>query len=616
MPRFCGLVSMASARAELKTVISADSSQFSTAMRRAGMVASETGSKIKKAFTGKVGAAIAGAGAAIAGAFAAQKFAQGIKGAADMGGQLSDLSARTGIAAGKLAILQRAFEDNGVSGDQVGTVINKLQKSIFEFGQGAAKPSKAFSQLGISFDEISKLSPDEQFAKVQKAIAAIPDPAARAAMAMQLFGKSGGQLLTLFADEGAIANAGKFLGTQAEILNRQSATFDSISDILARSGQKFQGFFVGILDVVGPPLLKLLEAFDALDFAKIGQDAGKFIMSALDMTFQMADLAYQWGQRLVNGTEAAWVLLKATFGSDFWVATGKLIMAAMGDGANALVAGVNAANAMLLQFFAEMPNLIWNAWKFLTDPGFWESVKNSLLNIAMSFASSLIGWLGKAFKMIKEMDFQGLKDLGKEITDQITKGSGDGFKFVVGDGVKDSFDRIAKAGRDAFTGTKPVFDTGKLKDDAAKTFGGIGDEWKKILNRPIESLPDAVKEFVEKYKTSLETATEEGAVPKIPEMQRKADEAAAAGFKGLSGLYQMQADKAAGIGLGTTNAFAKDRERLGIASGLTTGGLGEKRRLATSKDQREAKKALSAQEAQLDKLSSIDSNIKQALTVA
>ena len=119
---------MASARAELKTVISADSSQFSTAMRRAGMVASETGSKIKKAFTGKVGAAIAGAGTAIAGAFAAQKFAQGIKGAADMGGQLSDLSARTGIAAGKLAILQRAFEDNGVSGDQVGTVINKLQK--------------------------------------------------------------------------------------------------------------------------------------------------------------------------------------------------------------------------------------------------------------------------------------------------------------------------------------------------------------------------------------------------------------------------------------------------------------------------------------------------------
>ena len=241
---------MASARAELKTVISADSSQFSTAMRRAGMVASETGSKIRKSFSGKIAGAFTAAGSAIAGAFAVSTFASGIKGAADLGGALSDLSARTGIAAGRLALLSRAFEDNGVSADKIGGVINKLQKTIFEFGTGAEKPAKVFAELGITFEEISRLSPDQQFAMVQKAIAGIEDPAKRAALAMQLFGKAGGELLTLFGDAGALNAAGTTLGTAAEILDRRAATFDSISDILARSGAKLQSFFVGVLDVV------------------------------------------------------------------------------------------------------------------------------------------------------------------------------------------------------------------------------------------------------------------------------------------------------------------------------------------------------------------------------
>ena len=36
--------------------------------------------------------------------------------------------------------------------------------------------------------------------------------------------------------------------------------------------------------------------------------------------------------------------------------------------------------------------------------------------------------------------------------------------------------------------------------------------------------------------------------------------------------------------LGGDNIFAKDRARLGIASGLSTGGLGEKRRIGKQKD--------------------------------
>jgi hypothetical protein len=70
-----------------------------------------------------------------------------------------------------------------------------------------------------------------------------------------------------------------------------------------------------------------------------------------------------------------------------------------------------------------------------------------------------------------------------------------------------------------------------------------------------------------------------------------------------------------GQALGGDNAFSRDRARLGIASGLTTGGLGEKRRLNTSANDKEEKKNLTLQEKQVSSLESIESKIGQALTV-
>lgn len=89
----------------------------------------------------------------------------------------------------------------------------------------------------------------------------------------------------------------------------------------------------------------------------------------------------------------------------------------------------------------------------------------------------------------------------------------------------------------------------------------------------------------------------------------KRNAASKAGFGGLAGLYGMQADRAGGGKLGSSSAFNRDRERLGVGSGLVTGGLGEKRRLATSKEKPQEPKE------ELGFLQSIDRNIKSALTV-
>lgn len=53
-------------------------------------------------------------------------------------------------------------------------------------------------------------------------------------------------------------------------------------------------------------------------------------------------------------------------------------------------------------------------------------------------------------------------------------------------------------------------------------------------------------------------------------------------FRGLAAGHGMQLERLMGIGPGENNAFARDRRRLGIASGLRTGGLGATRRIGAA----------------------------------
>jgi hypothetical protein len=227
-----------------------------------------------------VGVPALAAGFATAAA-AAGALAVGIKQAIDIGGALSDLSTRTGVAAGELRILQEAFARNGLEAGQVGPVINKLQKAIIEAGDGTGPAAEAFARMGLSLSEIGSLSSAGQLQAIGQAIAALPDPAARAATAMQLFGRSGGELLTLFANSGAMGQAAAAVGDQAALLTSNANMFDEASDILGQVGTKLQGLFVGIADQVVPVLMPLLEALDQVDLAGIGQGLGEGVSFAL-----------------------------------------------------------------------------------------------------------------------------------------------------------------------------------------------------------------------------------------------------------------------------------------------------------------------------------------------
>ena len=305
-----------------------------------------------------VGVPVIAAGLAAASA-AAAGLAVGVKSALDLGGALSDLSTRTGVAAGQLRILQEAFARNGLSAEQVGPAVNKMQRALVEAGDGAGPTAKAFQTLGLSVESLRGMDASAQFAAIGQAINALPDPAARAAAAMQLFGRSGGEMLTLFANSGAMAEAARSVGDQADILTRNANLFDQASDILGSVATKMQGFFVGVADTLVPALMPLLEAADGIDLSGLGQDLGNAIAFGLTVITS---------GNLGNILSAQLKLSGAQF-------------------VNLLVQGLTGMAAFLAQRLIDIPAEFVTVLGIVTKPEFWAGVGNGLLAAAMKFAA-------------------------------------------------------------------------------------------------------------------------------------------------------------------------------------------------------------------------------------
>ena len=529
------------ATANLKSKISLDDTQFSAGLRRVKLTSAAAAKQIGTSFR-KLGgimanlakslarfAAIAGAitfAAAVAGAV---KLGNALKKAFDAGGALSDLSAQTGIAVKQLAILQQAFEDNGVSADQVGGVINKLQRSISDFGNDLSTQVRAFERLGISYDAIKSKTPLQQFQMVQQALAKMEDPTARAATAMEIFGRSGGNMLALFQDGNAISNAMVTVGSAADLLDKNAGKFDRISDLLNSAGSKLQGFFVGVGDVAADKILPVLEKFNAIDFAAMGQN----------------------------------------FAQNF-----------------------------------DLPKLfeLLNAGLDLAGEKFSLFMQDAMGNIAQVFGEKM----GEQIReLAKKMDVLNLYIDKEESDDSMLQMKAAGFFG----GLTDE-ERKKVFGEDGKIMGAPVNPTtgpiGREKTAAQKRF----DEAFRALVGPSNAVKPArsssseadlyAKEMEEqRARVARDTAfanyEEAGPSASLRNKQKRQEMTT---IRTLGGGIQIvptssleQADGQSGVQASmSANVFARDRNRLGIASGLRTGGLGEVRKVGAKADQKAARK--------------------------
>lgn len=341
-------------------------------------------------------------GAALAGAAGLGSLAYAAVQTAKLGGELSDLSARTGISARSLITLRQAFNDTGVGADAVGTYVNKLQQSLVHAAEGGGEAANAFAALGLNAQELNTLAPEEQFSRIGAAVSKIEDPARRASAVMSIFGKGAGDLLVLFSEDGAIDNAAKVLGKMPEVLARNVPVLDTIADIFDRLPNKATQLFAGIYDQLGPTVQSLLEAFESIDLTVAGQKIGAFVGLAIDR-FREGRFDQFIGDVVEAGfeigVEAGYMLLK---GLSEWLGSGSF-WAAMG---NAFFTAWNNTLALVAEGIMHLRVPVETLVKFLTDSlifGFqkaWNFFAETGLAIGNVLAEKLNAIFGTNFGIV------------------------------------------------------------------------------------------------------------------------------------------------------------------------------------------------------------------------
>jgi hypothetical protein len=203
--------------------------------------------------------------------------------ALDLGGRLDDLSKRTGETAGNLYILEGAFKEAGLSADQVGTTINKLQNFMQDASNGGERQTATMNKLGISMEQLAGKTPTQQMEIFAQKIAGIQNPTERAATASEVFGeKLGGKLLPLLLEfPQTLDNVRDRTGGMADVMDESAATFARAGDTIDAVKGKLTQFAAGILSETIPAMQELGAEIQNVDAASLGQEIGSVLNPAL-----------------------------------------------------------------------------------------------------------------------------------------------------------------------------------------------------------------------------------------------------------------------------------------------------------------------------------------------
>jgi len=204
--------------------------------------------------------------------------------ALDFGGKMTDMSKSTGVAAGELTLLERAFENSGVGADKLGPRIGKLQKFVDEASMGGKEQVATMDRLGLKYEDLQGKAPIEQMKLLANSISKVIDPGERAALSMKVFGGKTADMIPLILDfDGELKTAKDQVGGFADVMGRSSGDFDNLGDNLAAMKSKTLEFAAGFLEKALPALTSFVERLSGVDAAGWGGKLMDVIMKVADV---------------------------------------------------------------------------------------------------------------------------------------------------------------------------------------------------------------------------------------------------------------------------------------------------------------------------------------------
>lgn len=159
---------------------------------------------------------------------------------AEFGDTVHKVGQRAGVSAEFVSGLMFAASQSGQDISVVEKSFEKMVNTMEKLERGGARVSVGFKKLGLTYEDLKDLAPEEQFKLIADRISQLPTHTERAIAAQVAFGKAGNKLLPMFADGAAgldafVEKAEKFgLIIDQDTADRAAALTDSM-DLFSRA---------------------------------------------------------------------------------------------------------------------------------------------------------------------------------------------------------------------------------------------------------------------------------------------------------------------------------------------------------------------------------------------
>lgn len=202
-----------------------------------------------------------GRGMALMGAAGTAAMGLLIRSAAQLGDELQKTSKRTGLSVEALSEWAHAAElsDTNLQGLEKG--LKRMARIINDARNGLQSAQRPLGQLGLGFEDLQDLSPEKQFETIMERLAGVADETTRSALAQEIFGRAGTDLLPIIADGAenmrAMREEAKTLGLtlSTEAADRAAKFGDELSTIIRQMrafGQRVGDSMIQKLLPLGP----------------------------------------------------------------------------------------------------------------------------------------------------------------------------------------------------------------------------------------------------------------------------------------------------------------------------------------------------------------------------
>lgn len=171
-------------------------------------------------------------------AMSAAGLAAMVKSSLESADALNKLSQRVGITVETLSTLMPVAELSGVSAEKFETGLKKLATAMFEAATGSEESARRFKALGVEFEnqDGTLRATDAVLLDLADRFKAMPDGAQKSALAIELFGKNGIELIPFLNQgrDGIAALTGEMQALGVQIGGETAAQAEAFNDAMKK----------------------------------------------------------------------------------------------------------------------------------------------------------------------------------------------------------------------------------------------------------------------------------------------------------------------------------------------------------------------------------------------